>query len=145
MVGTLDIEQAIQKGERHFEAGVLASANRGLLYIDEVNLLDDPVVGVLLDFAAMGVNSVEREGISFAHPARFRRTNGENDYSLDCIPPYCLDCEFKLFPDGKASLEFERQVLCAQTLKYKRRVSALKPLTTTGTLLTFIAILPYLA
>jgi Mg-chelatase subunit ChlI len=71
VVGTLDIEQAIQKGERHFEPGVLAGANRGLLYIDEVNLLDDHVVDVLLDSAAMGVNMVEREGISFAHPARF--------------------------------------------------------------------------
>lgn len=71
VVGTLDIEQAIQKGERHFEPGVLASANRGLLYIDEVNLLDDHVVDVLLDSAAMGVNVVEREGISFSHPARF--------------------------------------------------------------------------
>lgn len=71
VVGTLDIEQAIQKGERHFEPGVLAAANRGLLYIDEVNLLDDHVVDVLLDSAAMGVNVVEREGISFSHPARF--------------------------------------------------------------------------
>jgi len=71
VVGTLDIEQAIQKGERHFEPGVLAGANRGLLYIDEVNLLDDHVVDVLLDSAAMGVNIVEREGISFSHPARF--------------------------------------------------------------------------
>src|SRR5512144_1840955 len=71
VVGTLDIEQAIQKGERHFDPGVLAAANRGLLYIDEVNLLDDHVVDVLLDSAAMGVNMVEREGISFTHPARF--------------------------------------------------------------------------
>jgi Mg-chelatase subunit ChlI len=71
VVGTLDIEKAIQKGERHFEPGVLASANRGLLYIDEVNLLDDHVVDILLDSAAMGVNIVEREGISFSHPARF--------------------------------------------------------------------------
>ncbi len=71
VVGTLDIEQAIQKGERRFEPGVLAGANRGLLYIDEVNLLDDHVVDVLLDSAAMGVNMVEREGISFSHPARF--------------------------------------------------------------------------
>src|SRR5512147_844214 len=71
VVGTLDIEKAIQKGERKFEPGVLAAANRGLLYIDEVNLLDDHVVDVLLDSAAMGVNMVEREGISFTHPARF--------------------------------------------------------------------------
>ncbi|HEX9926772.1 MAG TPA: ATP-binding protein, partial [Anaerolineae bacterium] len=71
VVGTLDIEQAIKKGERHFEPGVLAAANRGLLYVDEVNLLDDHVVDLLLDSAAMGVNVVEREGISFSHPARF--------------------------------------------------------------------------
>lgn len=71
VVGTLDIELAIQKGERHFDPGVLAAANRGILYVDEVNLLDDHVVDLLLDSAAMGVNVVEREGISFQHPARF--------------------------------------------------------------------------
>lgn len=71
VVGTLDIERAIKQGERHFEPGVLAAANRGLLYVDEVNLLDDHVVDLLLDSAAMGVNVVEREGISFSHPARF--------------------------------------------------------------------------
>ncbi|MBM4430745.1 MAG: magnesium chelatase ATPase subunit I, partial [Chloroflexi bacterium] len=60
VVGTLDIEQAIQKGERHFEPGVLAAANRSLLYVDEVNLLDDHVVDLLLDSAAMGMNVVER-------------------------------------------------------------------------------------
>jgi len=70
-VGTLDIEKAIKSGERHFEPGVLAAANRSLLYVDEVNLLDDHVVDLLLDSAAMGVNVVEREGISFTHPARF--------------------------------------------------------------------------
>jgi Mg-chelatase subunit ChlI len=69
VVGTLDIEKAIQRGERHFDPGVLASANRGILYVDEVNLLDDHVVDLLLDSAAMGVNVVEREGISFSHPA----------------------------------------------------------------------------
>jgi magnesium chelatase subunit D len=71
VVGTLDIEKALQTGQKHFDPGVLASANRGLLYVDEVNLLDDHVVDLLLDSAAMGVNVVEREGISFQHPARF--------------------------------------------------------------------------
>lgn len=71
VVGTLDIEKAIQRGEKHFEPGVLASANRGILYVDEVNLLDDHIVDLLLDSAAMGINIVEREGISFMHPARF--------------------------------------------------------------------------
>lgn len=71
VVGTLDIERAIQRGERHFEPGVLAAANRGILYVDEVNLLDDHIVDLLLDSAAMGINIVEREGISFSHPAKF--------------------------------------------------------------------------
>lgn len=71
VVGTLDMEAAIKRGERVFEPGVLADANRGILYIDEVNLLDDHLVDVLLDAAAMGRSSVEREGISFAHPAAF--------------------------------------------------------------------------
>ncbi|MBI3359861.1 MAG: ATP-binding protein [Chloroflexi bacterium] len=90
VVGTLDIEKAIQKGERHFEAGVLAAANRGLLYIDEVNLLDDHVVDLLLDSAAMGVNVVEREGISFAHPARFILVGTMNPEEGD-LRPQLLD------------------------------------------------------
>jgi len=90
VVGTLDIEKAIQKGERHFEPGVLASANRGLLYIDEVNLLDDHVVDILLDSAAMGVNTVEREGISFAHPARFILVGTMNPEEGD-LRPQLLD------------------------------------------------------
>jgi len=71
VVGTLDIERAIKTGEKHFEPGLLAAANRGILYIDEVNLLDDHLVDVLLDAAAMGMNYVEREGISFSHSAQF--------------------------------------------------------------------------
>jgi len=71
VVGTLDLEYAIKKGEKRFEPGLLAAAHRGILYVDEVNLLDDHIVDVLLDSAAMGVNTVEREGISFSHPARF--------------------------------------------------------------------------
>ncbi|MBI3979878.1 MAG: putative cobaltochelatase [Chloroflexi bacterium] len=71
VVGTLDLEHAIQHGRRRFEPGLLASANRGILYIDEVNLLNDHLVDVLLDAAAMGTNYVEREGISFHHPAQF--------------------------------------------------------------------------
>lgn len=71
VLGTLDMERAIRKGERRFEPGILAEANRGFLYVDEVNLLDDHLVDVLLDAAAMGRNIVEREGVSFAHPSRF--------------------------------------------------------------------------
>jgi Mg-chelatase subunit ChlI len=90
VVGTLDIEKAIQRGERHFEPGVLAAANRGLLYIDEVNLLDDHVVDVLLDSAAMGMNIVEREGISFSHPARFILVGTMNPEEGD-LRPQLLD------------------------------------------------------
>ncbi len=90
VVGTLDIEKAIQKGERHFEPGVLAAANRGLLYIDEVNLLDDHVVDLLLDSAAMGMNIVEREGISFSHPARFILVGTMNPEEGD-LRPQLLD------------------------------------------------------
>lgn len=71
VVGTLDIEHAIKEGQKKFEPGILAEANRNILYVDEVNLLDDHVVDVLLDAAAMGVNSIEREGISYTHPSRF--------------------------------------------------------------------------
>lgn len=90
VVGTLDIEKAIQKGERHFEPGILASANRGLLYIDEVNLLDDHVVDILLDSAAMGMNIIEREGISFSHPARFILVGTMNPEEGD-LRPQLLD------------------------------------------------------
>ena len=69
--GTIDIEQALTSGVKAFEPGLLAQANRGFLYIDEVNLLDDHLVDVLLDVAASGLNVVEREGISIRHPARF--------------------------------------------------------------------------
>jgi magnesium chelatase subunit I len=71
VVGTLDLEHALKKGEKRVEPGLLAAAHRGILYVDEVNLLDDHVVDVLLDSAAMGVNTIEREGVSFCHPARF--------------------------------------------------------------------------
>ena len=69
--GTIDIEKALNKGVKDFEPGLLAKANRGILYVDEVNLLDDHLVDILLDSAASGWNTVEREGISIRHPAQF--------------------------------------------------------------------------
>jgi Mg-chelatase subunit ChlI len=71
VVGTLHIEQVLKTGTRRFEPGLLASANRGILYVDEVNLLDDHLVDILLDAAASGINNVERESISYFHPSRF--------------------------------------------------------------------------
>lgn len=108
VVGTLDIEQAIKKGERHFEPGVLAAANRGLLYVDEVNLLDDHVVDLLLDSAAMGVNVVEREGISFSHPARFILVGTMNPEEGE-LRPQLLD-RFALCVEIKGIPELSQRV-----------------------------------
>ena len=69
--GTIDLEKALTEGIKAFEPGLLAQANRGILYVDEINLLDDHLVDVLLDAAASGWNTVEREGISISHPASF--------------------------------------------------------------------------
>jgi magnesium chelatase subunit I len=71
VIGALDLERALTQGEKAFEAGLLARAHRGFLYIDEVNLLEDHLVDALLDVAASGENVVEREGLSVRHPARF--------------------------------------------------------------------------
>ena len=90
VVGTLDIEAAINEGKRRFEPGILAAANRNILYVDEINLLDDHVVDVLLDAAAMGINTVEREGISYSHPARFVLVGTMNPEEGD-IRPQLLD------------------------------------------------------
>jgi len=71
VLGALDIERAIKEGIKALEPGILADVNRGILYIDEVNLLDDHIADVLLDAAAMGVNVIEREGISVSHHSKF--------------------------------------------------------------------------
>lgn len=88
LIGTLDIEHAITKGEKKFEPGILADANRNFLYVDEVNLLEDHIVDLLLDAAAMGVNTVEREGISFVHPARFILVGTMNPEEGDLRPQF---------------------------------------------------------
>lgn len=90
VVGTLDIEHAIKFGEKIFEPGILAQANRNILYVDEINLLDDHVVDVLLDAAAMGINTVEREGVSYSHPSRFVLVGTMNPEEGD-IRPQLLD------------------------------------------------------
>ena len=90
VVGSLSMEQAIKKGEKVFEPGLLAQANGNILYVDEINLLDDHIVDVLLDSAAMGVNTVEREGVSFSHPARFVLVGTMNPEEGD-LRPQLLD------------------------------------------------------
>lgn len=90
VVGSLNMEQAIRKGEKVFEPGLLAQANGNILYADEINLLDDHIVDVLLDSAAMGVNTVEREGVSYSHPARFVLVGTMNPEEGD-LRPQLLD------------------------------------------------------
>jgi Mg-chelatase subunit ChlI len=125
VVGTLDIEKAIQRGERRFESGVLAAANRGLLYIDEVNLLDDHVVDVLLDSAAMGVNVVEREGISFSHPARFILVGTMNPEEGDLRPQlldrFALSVEIRGIRDAR-----ERVLIMERNLAFEADADAFR-------------------
>ncbi|MBR1432551.1 MAG: ATP-binding protein [Ruminiclostridium sp.] len=111
VVGTLDIEKALTTGEKHFEPGILAEANRNILYIDEINLLDDHVVDVILDSAAMGVNNVEREGVSFSHPARFVLVGTMNPEEGD-LRPQLLD-RFGLVADirGETDIEMRTEVV----------------------------------
>jgi len=108
VVGTLDLEEAIKKGEKRFEPGVLAEANRGILYVDEVNLLDDHIVDVLLDSAAMGVNTVEREGVSFTHPANFMLVGTMNPEEGE-LRPQLLD-RFGLCVQIQGILDPDRRV-----------------------------------
>ena len=99
VVGTMDLEHAISTGKKRFEPGILAEANGNILYVDEVNLLDDHVVDLLLDAAAMGVNYIEREGISYSHPSRFMLVGTMNPEEGD-LRPQLLD-RFGLMVDVK--------------------------------------------
>jgi magnesium chelatase subunit I len=115
VAGTIDIEHALKTGEKRFEPGVLARANGNLLYIDEVNLLDDHIVDMLLDSAAMGVNYVEREGISFSHPSRFILVGTMNPEEGDLRPQlldrFGLSVDIKGERDPKVRAEIVRRRL----------------------------------
>jgi Mg-chelatase subunit ChlI len=86
VAGTVDVARALQEGVRALEPGLLADANRGILYVDEINLLDDHLTDVLLDAAALGVNAVEREGVSVSHPARFLLVGTMNEEEGELRP-----------------------------------------------------------
>ena len=103
VLGTLDLEQVLKGARRAFQPGLLAAAHRGILYIDEVNLLPDHLVDVLLDAAAMGVNAVQREGLSLAHPARFTLIGTMNLEEGD-LRPQLLD-RFGLMVEVEAPRE----------------------------------------
>ena len=104
VLGTLDLERAIKDGIRQFEPGLLAAAHRGILYIDEVNLLPDHLVDALLDAATTGMNIVEREGISFVHPAQFLLIGTMNPEEGDLRPQlldrFGLSVEVRGFKDS---------------------------------------------
>lgn len=88
LIGTLHLGKTLETGERHFEPGLLAAANRGILYVDEVNLLPDHLVDLLLDVAASGLNIVEREGLRIVHPARFLLIGTMNPEEGDLRPQF---------------------------------------------------------
>jgi Mg-chelatase subunit ChlI len=108
VVGTIDLEAALTTGAKRFEGGVLGAAHRNVLYVDEVNLLDDHIVDVLLDAAAMGVNVVEREGFSIAHPARFILVGTMNPDEGD-LRPQLLD-RFGLCVDVTGMTDVDQRV-----------------------------------
>ena len=111
VVGTLDMEHAIKTGEKKFETGILARANRNILYVDEVNLLDDHVVDVLLDSAAMGVNTVEREGVSFSHPAKFILVGTMNPEEGDLRPQLIDRFGLSVLVEGERDTETRVEVM----------------------------------
>ncbi|WP_405758349.1 putative cobaltochelatase [Streptomyces sp. NBC_01420] len=108
LVGALDIERALAEGVKAFEPGLLADAHRGILYVDEVNLLHDHLVDVLLDAAAMGASYVEREGVSVRHAARFLLVGTMNPEEGE-LRPQLLD-RFGLTVEVAASRETDQRV-----------------------------------
>jgi magnesium chelatase subunit I len=119
VVGSIDIEAALKTGQKVFEPGILASAHRAILYVDEVNLLDDHIVDLLLDVAVTGINLVEREGVSYAHPCRFILVGTMNPEEGELRPQLldrfglCVEIETEQFREQRK--EIARRVLAFQT------------------------------
>ena len=116
LVGSLDIEQAIKTGSRSFEPGLIAATHRGILYVDEVNLLNDHLVDVLLDAAAMGRNYVEREGVSISHAAEFILVGTMNPEEGDLRPQLLDRFGLAVEVEGSFTAEERREVV-------KRRIA----------------------
>jgi magnesium chelatase subunit I len=113
VLGALDLERALTRGEKHFEPGLLARAHRGFLYVDEINLLEDHLVDLLLDVAASGENIVEREGLSVRHPARFVLVGSGNPEEGELRPQlldrFGLSVEVRTPNDVKTRVAVVRQ------------------------------------
>ncbi|RJQ38360.1 MAG: magnesium chelatase [Dehalococcoidia bacterium] len=136
VLGTLDLESAIKKGERSLDPGILAEANRGITYIDEINLLDDHVIDVLLDASSSKVNVVEREGISFSHPSSFILVGSMNPEEGELRPQLLDRIALHVVIEGVANVdqrvkiiternEFEKDQM-AFTKKYQGHNTALR-------------------
>ena len=119
VAGTVDIARALREGERALEPGLLAEANRGILYVDEINLLDDHLTDILLDAAALGVNVVEREGVSISHPARFLLVGTMNEEEGELRPQIAdriglqVEVEAIAEPDARAEIVRRREAFTA--------------------------------
>lgn len=125
VAGTLDLEHAIKTGRKKFEPGVLAKANGNILYVDEVNLLDDNIVDLLLDSAAMGRNYVEREGVSFTHPSKFILVGTMNPEEGD-LRPQLLD-RFGMAVDVKSEKDVASRVqVIRRRLEFEKDPDAFK-------------------
>ncbi|ACX52990.1 Magnesium chelatase [Ammonifex degensii KC4] len=127
VVGSLDWEYALQKGKRRFAPGILARANRGIIYVDEVNLLDDHLVDVILDAAASGINVVEREGVTFVHPANFILVGTMNPEEGELRPQFldrfglCVPVESVADPAARAAILRRREEFEADPLSFLKR------------------------
>ena len=111
VVGSLDMERALRGEGRAFEPGILAEANRGILYVDEINLLDDYVVDALLDAAAMGMNVVEREGVSASHPASFIIVGSMNPEEGELRPQLLDRIALQVEVEGISDLEQRVEII----------------------------------
>lgn len=127
LLGALDLERALQRGERRFSPGLLARVNQGVLYVDEVNLLDDHIVDLLLDAAAMGVNVVAREGVAISHPAEFVLVGTMNPEEGDLRPQLldrfglCVQVESLDDPEQRADVVERRLEFDANPGAFRQR------------------------
>ena len=119
MSGSVDVARALESGDRALEPGLLAEANRGILYVDEINLLDDHLTDVLLDSAALGVNVVEREGVSVSHPARFLLIGTMNEEEGELRPQIAdrigleVEVEALAAPESRAEVVRRREAFAS--------------------------------
>ncbi|WP_329904729.1 ATP-binding protein [Porphyromonas pogonae] len=123
LVGSIDIEHALKTGETKFEPGILHHAHGNILYVDEVNLLEDHLVDILLDVSAMGVNYIEREGISFSHPSEFVLVGTMNPEEGDLRPQLLDRFGLSVRVRGEQDVENRMEIL-KRRLEYDRNPQA---------------------